>query len=78
MFWEQVGWDVLSQGGLYLAAQLEVLGVHSDLSFGLLVLWQVAGQDDEDIKTKLVCECFQITGDTAVKCTVLKQQAIWH
>lgn len=63
-----------SEGGPYLTAQLEVLGIHSDLPSGLLFLRQVAGQEDEDIKAELVRKCFQVTADIAVKHTVLKQQ----
>lgn len=63
-----------SEEGPYLTAQLEVLGVHSNLSSRLLFLWQVAGQEDEDIIAELVCKCFQVTADIAVKHTVLKQQ----
>ena len=63
-----------SEEGPYLTAQLEVLGVHGNLSSRLLFLRQVAGQEDEDVKTELVCKCIQVAADIAVKHTVLKQQ----
>lgn len=61
----------------HLAAQFQVLGVHRDL-LSLLLLHGVARDQDEDIKTKLVCESFQVTGDVAMKQTVLKRQACFN
>lgn len=56
----------------HLAAQFQVLGVHRNL-LSLLLLHGVARDQDEDIKTKLVCEGFQVAGDVAMKQTVLKR-----